>query len=780
MASFIDKIFNKKAVPVVIGNWQETTRDGIHKSYIPKFLYRPPYGYPRFSNLDYVRYLAQTPYVEMCVSTILDEISAIEWDIVPNPDVDEEEFKDEDGNLREEVKREINHIKNFFQNPNTNYESFEETFIRYPVRDLLEINTGVLVKSFNLKEEMVEVIARDGATFTKNPDIHGMFTDREELILQTEVVDDSNAVVNRFRQIGGPMAREKAAYFQYGWIAGPMPIPFGKREIVWLQKMIRTDDHYGYSPVQILAKNLQMLLYHVESDLEYFNNNNVPKGIIGLDGSNSEEIEQFKEQWQEVRRTKDDFGNWKTNMHKVPILNFTPKFERIEFNAAEMQLIEKQKWYTNMVWACFGVTATELGYTQDAKGSANQIVQSKVFRKKAINPILRMLETKYDTTIIPEFEYTIENNGVEMQKYVFKFMTKDTDEERQKAELYKLQVESGQRTINEVREEEGKEPVAWGDKPPRDWQQADTYNDFGGFGDFFDREKDAQDTRNNMKEPEVEQDEKSLSAKEKRRIEKESEDEEDEDKTEKKAVTTDNPLILKENERPTGYSHMQRAIITVLRNNEEDIKKILETEMGKNKISEIKSLNDVIKKIKSLFNFQGLKNISDAIIKNNFMEGHDEAEKQLDKNFLPDTNAIDYIQNYTFENIKGMTDDLANNLRGELQRAYMDGESIEKIKARVQKVFNTSENRAEKIARTETNRARNTGKLLAFKNSGVKGKKRYVAKIDDRTSPICKRMNGQIVDLDDDFEDPKGEWSGQNPPAHVNCRSTWVFVPDEE
>jgi len=171
MKSFKD-LFQKKSV-IKVDYLEEETRGGIQKSYIPKFLYKPPFGYPRYADISYIRWLASTPYAEMAISTVIDELASIEWDIILNPILEEEE----------DDPAERQSIKNFFNNPNTNPESFEETFIRMPVRDLLEINTGLLVKVFNLKGDMVEVIARDGGTFLKNPDIHGMFTDRKDLII---------------------------------------------------------------------------------------------------------------------------------------------------------------------------------------------------------------------------------------------------------------------------------------------------------------------------------------------------------------------------------------------------------------------------------------------------------------------------------------------------------------------------------------------------------------------------------------------------------------------
>jgi len=747
MASILNWLnINKKSV-IIINSLSETTREGINKAYIPKFLYKPPFGYPRFANMSYVRYLAQTPYVEMCIDTIISEVTSIEWDIIPNKGMEDQE---------DEAEKE--HIKNFFLNPNTNKETFEQVFIEMPVRDLLEINSGILNKVYNLKEDLVEVVARDGATFTKNPDVHGMYTNREDIIINNRIVDNSRQeVVNSYTDITSGAAREQAAYFQYGWIAGPVPIPFGKKEIIWIEKMKRTDDHYGWSAVQTLAKNLQMLLYSIESDLEYYNDNNVPKGIIGLSDSDAEEVEAFKKQWSQSQLKKDEFGNIKKMMNKVPIMNKVPTFTRIEFSSSEMQTIEKQKWYSKMVWACFGVTGVELGYTEDAAGAANQIVQSKVFRKKAINPILRRLESAYNLNIVSEFDYwgeikTESGSVIKKPKYKFVFKKFDVDEEKSKFELYKLQSESGLKTVNEIRSSEGLEEVEWGDKPPSQFLRSKNSFDFSNNSPtdkpFNEREEDAQNPK------------------------KEQDDVED------KAMNQPNPLILEEGERPTGYVKLEKGIKYVLKESEKEIKKIVDLAIGTNVLKQVKDFSGIIAKIKGILSIAALKSFTYQIIKNNYMKGFEDAEKDLNINMLPDQNAIDYISSYTFDNIKGMNDDIAEKLRQVMQRGFMDGKSADALKKDVSAVFDVSDNRVDMIARTETNRAANFGRLHGYMKSGVEGKKVYSAAVDNRTSALCKRLNGQRKNLDEDFEDPNGEWNGPVPPAHPNCRSSWIFKPE--
>jgi len=240
----------------------------------------------------------------------------------------------------------------------------------------------------------------------------------------------------------------------------------------------------------------------------------------------------------------------------------------------------------------------------------------------------------------------------------------------------------------------------------------------------------------------------------------------------------DNPLILGPNET-IGEDRLERSIIYLLKLNEKKILDLIEKEAGKNTLKEIKSVEEVAKKIDTLVSFDGLKTISDKVIKDNFMKGWDSAEKQLFRNLVLNNSAMDFIKDYTFGNIKDMTKDIAKNLRQELQRGIMEGEGATKIKERVKSVFNVGENRASMIARTETNRAQNQGHLQGFKASGEDYQKQWVTHEDDRTSPICKRLDNQIVGMDENFEDKTSGWSGPCPPAHVNCRSSIIFIEKE-
>jgi len=166
-----------------------------------------------------------------------------------------------------------------------------------------------------------------------------------------------------------------------------------------------------------------------------------------------------------------------------------------------------------------------------------------------------------------------------------------------------------------------------------------------------------------------------------------------------------------------------------------------------------------------------------------FEFGIEEIEKILDRNILNVNPAIkEYLENYTFDLIKGMNEELGNKLRDTLRRGLMNGQNSKVIAKEVKEIFEITKHRAEMIARTETARAYNYGADSAAKASGITMVKYYSAVLDDRTSPLCRRLSNKYnkdnpIPVDKDFIDQDSGWRGLYPPAHPNCRSSAIYIP---
>ena len=116
---------------------------------------------------------------------------------------------------------------------------------------------------------------------------------------------------------------------------------------------------------------------------------------------------------------------------------------------------------------CFGVTPSEIGWTDDSN-KATELSQNEVFKRKTVMPSLDCLEYYVNMEIIPEYGY---------EDLYFEFIRKDIQSDLREQKLWDAQLKNGQRTVNEWREEHGDlAPVSWGDEP---------YKAFGGggFGD---------------------------------------------------------------------------------------------------------------------------------------------------------------------------------------------------------------------------------------------------------------------------------------------------------
>lgn len=720
---FLDSHVGRTNIPFAFGHATQITRseeDAIYKAVIPHFLIETPFGHPRFVDIPSLRRLSKSPFVSMAIGTILDEMAAVPWEITGKGDNANQSH--------------IKEVDEFFDNPNKNDESFD-LLLRTVGRDVLEIDSGLWVKVFDRTGKMVELYSRDGGTFTKNPDRHGIIGNRAELIpdiFSTHFTESSQDHQSDIAEI----MKQRAAYFQFPWVTGGFPIPFGWREIVFMMRHPRTDSIYGRSSVEILADVIQMLIFGVDHNLEYFTDNEIPKGVFEMINASKQDIDAFRAGWRKRLKVKDQVGNIRNAWHHMPIVNTKGEFQRFSFTNVELELLEQQRWFSKIVWACFGVTPSELGFTESSN-RATELTQSRVFKRKALRPLLTLIEYHINTQIIPEFGH---------DDVQFKFVQEDIDEDILKHGVYKVQLITGLRTINEIRAIEELPPVAWGDEPFRPLGNISG----GGFGG---------PPESGFGPPRSPTTGKSL---------------------EKKAFTTDSPLILGPFEVPHKPERLERTIDFLLNKQEKEILKILRESESNNTLDKIgaKAIPlDMLEKIKAALGIANAKLISDAVIRGAFLKGLDEVGEDLNRDFAPDKGAIDFLQQHTFSNIKDMNDEIENDLRQIVERGITEGKNPRDLIPDISKVFDKNDARAETIARTEVNRALNAGHQNAMDQANVPGKKEWVASIDDKTSAVCKRLDGQKIGVKDQFEDP--EFSGMFPPAHPNCRSRIVFVEGE-
>jgi phage portal protein BeeE len=439
---------------------QTARLDSILKSVTPLYLYRPPFGYPRNVNVPALRALAKNAYIFSIIKTLTDQAATTKWDIKPRED-------NEDHGIvpLEEVRDEIKH---FLNNPNANDESFAY-LIRAAITDVYEVGNAVWIKVFNKEGRLVQLFARDAGSFLKNPDIYGTFTYRSEFVppveddyqavnsymqdkLETTATGEIQSVQNipnyeLLKQRYAFRYSAKAAYFQYGYSFSAFPIPFGTREVMYMEINPRTDQIYARSAIEVLSDIILTLIYGSKYNLDFYLNNNMPEGILSIEGAKPEDVQKMLQRMSySIREQPDVFGIRRKMGYKIAVSPNPTSFTAFQIPPADMQILEQQRWFQKIAMGCFGVNENEMGITEDSnKAVAGE--QSKVFIRKALKPVLDLIAYHINTQIITEFPNS--------QGWEFKWDDYDLDEDIKRHALFESQVRMGIKTPEMVAKEEG-------------------------------------------------------------------------------------------------------------------------------------------------------------------------------------------------------------------------------------------------------------------------------------------------------------------------------------
>ena len=135
------------------------------------------------------------------------------------------------------------------------------------------------------------------------------------------------------------------------------------------------------------------------------------------------------------------------------------------------------------------------------------------------------------------------------------------------------------------------------------------------------------------------------------------------------------------------------------------------------------------------------------------------------------------IQGKRWHGIKGATKQLQFKILEQVETGVKEKKTLTEITQDVKSVFKTaSDSQAVRIARTESSRFVNESKLISYQDSNIVKGRQWKVHLDDRTSDIDKRLEGQIKSLDEPFVDPATGAQYMYPPSHPNCRCTTKAV----
>ena len=671
--------------------------------FVPNWFFSAALGQPRRVDLVELRKYAKSPWVQMVSNTIIKQVKDTEWKVVSKDKEDEIDYSDM-----------INKITDFLNFPNQNGDTFDDIWGAY-LKDILEIDAGVIVKARSTKGDLLQLFAHDGMRFLIKMEEHGLIE----------------------------------GYYQYS-IRHPSSAPkfFEFNDIVYGRVTMNTEFFpYGWSPLQSIQQEVEVLIQSTRYNKEFFKRNAIPDAIISAQ-MESEQMKRAKANWENEIMGKP---------HKLAWINSPIELKQLSVSNKDMEWLEGQKWYHHIVFAAYGLSPQEVGFYEKSSRATGES-QERISIKNAIRPYLSHIADKINREIIPEFYKKPQDIPIE-----FKWFPTDHTQEKvehdQTMDKLKLKVYS----VNEVRNKEGLDPVEWGEKPHEP-------------APFTSPER-----------PEEERETRPIPP---RRAEEET--------TEERKSKIKKATEFEMEEEAVDYAEF---LSKKFERWEEKILKAIDQHLKDEVPSEKKVFNDFIVKIFNTINTAGFKDKIGYFVGKHMKDGLNLAEEDLNMDIgisdyfrnrmkmLADQQIEGYnIRGKHWPGIKGVTRQLQHKIVQEVSESIRERKSLKDIKEKVKEIMakekggevkgKVTEGRTMKIARTEVTNMKNAGRLQAYQDSGVKGDKVWVTKKDNKVSDICQSLEGQRVGLFEPFIDFQGK-EYMKPSSHPNCRCTIKMVVTE-
>lgn len=722
----------------------------------PQWFFSSRLGQPRSVDVLKLRKLAQSPWVQMVTNTFKKQIQTIDWDIVPE---DEEDEIDRSADIKK--------CMDFFKKVNNNQQTIDDINAE-SITDIAEIDAGV----FNY------VYTSDSYTIGEIPvyNTWGKIIEYDlGLILKPLGQRELRAVksvdgASMLKQVD--IHKNLLQYWQYSFKHPRQnPTRFEKDEISYLMMNPKSYDVYGFAPTQAIQQVLELLIQGTRYNKDLYTNNAIPDLLISLPKLPKAQLRVLKRIWNR---------NYKNKPHQVGFINWAiDKILKLSDNNRDLEWLDGQKWYFRLVFGVYGVSPEEAGFTEDSTKATGDS-QERVTIRNALKPYLKKYEQLHTRKTITEI-LGREDHGL---KFVYR--PKEHELERVEFEQDMLELDHGTLTINEFRRKKGREPAEWGDDPlRRPFDPSSSFTNFGEFPNPNSNSNPSEDEEANKKfRKKVEPPEVSDVMEEINKVETEIESQTV--SKQKNVLDAGEDLIIEAKDYSDFllkfFSTMEKQVLKALPQ--------IESELGTSQ----KTVGSFMRDLFNVVNTTAFASQVRRFIKRDLISGLVSVENEVDMDigftdvFQDKLNrlASQQIDGHTINGrkwpgIKGVTKEIQAEVIKTVQSGISEGAGLDKIRDNIQNKFdNFSEWRSEMIARTETTRITNEGKILAYQETGIEGTKVWDAAKPrgcPRCSKICDRLDGQEVPLDAEFVDPGTNKRYFSPPGHPNCRSTVFFKP---
>lgn len=229
-------------------------------------------------------------------------------------------------------------------------------------------------------------------------------------------------------------------------------IPFEFDEIIHAKSFNPTNEFRGMSPVLAKAVAVDTDEFSAKWNRNFFYNNAKPAGILTTEKTLSDKsFTRIKREWEEKYKGVE-------NAHQVAILEGGLDWKDLTPKQHEMEFLQLRGFGFDEIRSAFKVPKILLGL-EEGINRATAEASEQVFALNVLVPMMQKIVGTINNRLIPSY-----GKDTKVTKGLwFDFDNPVPDDQEKTVIKYQRALEDGWMTINEVREEEGLEPVDGGD-----------------------------------------------------------------------------------------------------------------------------------------------------------------------------------------------------------------------------------------------------------------------------------------------------------------------------
>lgn len=431
------------------------------------------------------------------------------------------------------------------------------------------------------------------------------------------------------------------------------------------------------------------------------------------------------ETYQRLSKQMDEAHAGSDNAFKQIILEGGAKLVPYSLNQQDLDFLESRKFSKDEIFAMFRTSPSIVGMTEDVN-RANAEAQDYTMAKRVVLPRVRGLKELLNVELVEKYDPALEIDFVN-----------PVPEDKTQALAEDTQGVNKWLTIDEVREKRGLPPLENGAGAvlyrPLNEVPIDMLTD------LIKPEPTPQTTPETT--PEEEEGEKSL---------KKGEDEIE--------IIGEAKSILY-TRRARNYENLiLRASKAMFNAQREDVLKWLGNALKTYPTASQKQKKEMLDDMADWEKYQSefaetMKHIYTMIVE----ETGKDALEALNLTDLPDFDPFSlriqrFLETEPLKASKTITDETKKQIRAALSQGMMNGDSIHELTETVNEIFGyAAQDRAYKIAESETTRSQGFADVEAWRQSGQVTAKRWYTSKDERVCKFCGAMHNRTVSIDDNF-----------------------------